>query len=396
MQSGHRSLAIILGSLAAFAPLAIDMYLPGLPALATDLGADPARGQQTVASFFLGMCLGQAFYGSFADRLGRRPPLLFGLVVFIIGSIGCALAGNVDELIIWRLVEGLGGCAGMVIGRAIVRDRTEGEAAVRLMSMMMLAMGVAPVLAPMLGSGLLSLTGWRGIFWLLGAYGLVMLIVVIRWLPESLPLEHRRKDGLGAVFATYGGLLVNRRFLGLCLAVALPAAGMFAYIAGSAFVMMEHFSLTAGEYGLAFGLNAAGLIAMSQMNSRLLRRFSMERLLDSALVMSFAATVLLVLTAVSGAGHFVLFALGLFLFLAPLGCIMPMASTLAMAPHGRSAGSASALLGVMQFGAGAVSGAAVGLLHNGSALPMVAVMAVCALGGLLARRLIAGPAMAQV
>lgn len=395
MSAPSRQLALTLGSLVAFAPLAIDMYLPGLSTLAADLGAEPARGQQTVAAFFLGMGFGQLIYGTLADRLGRRRPLMVGIALFVLASIGCALAGSIESLILWRFVQALGGCAGMVIGRAVVRDRTEGEASVRLMSAMMMVMGLAPIVAPMLGSAMLGLTGWRGIFWFLAAYGAAMLAVVLLALPESLPAERRRRDGLGAVFALYRGLLLDRRFIGATLAVALPAAGMFAYIAGSSLVMMDIFGLTPAQYGLFFGVNAAGMVVMSQFNARLSRAFAMEQVLDGALLIGVLAALAMVAAALAGLASFLVVATGLFVFLAMLGCVMPMASTLAMAPHGRVAGSASALMGVVQFGAGALSGSAVGLFYDGSAGPMVMVMLCCGLGGLLARRFVARPAMAS-
>jgi DHA1 family bicyclomycin/chloramphenicol resistance-like MFS transporter len=376
-------LVVILAAMSAFGPLATDMYLPAFPAIATGLAADPSAVQKTLAAFFAGMGIAQLVFGPLADRLGRRPPLLVGLGIFVLASVGCSLTGDVGWLTFWRFVQGLGGCAGMVMARAIVRDLTEGPATIRLMSRLMLVVTLAPILAPSIGSLLLGLGGWRAIFWALAAYGSGLAVVVTLLLRESLPPERRRRDSLLGILSVYGRMLSNRRFMGLTLAGVVPMAGMFAYIAGSPFVFMEFHGVSPRNYGFFFGANAVGIMAASQLNVWLSHRQPPERvLLWGLLSMTAAAAVLVVM---SGTGSFIGVVVPLFVFVASIGMVMPTAAALAMASQGRSAGSASALIGTLQFGGGALAAAMVGALHDGTAMPMAAVIAACVLGGLAAR-----------
>ncbi len=376
-------LVVILAAMSAFGPLATDMYLPAFPAIATGLAADPSAVQKTLAAFFAGMGIAQLVFGPLADRLGRRPPLLVGLGIFVLASVGCSLTADVGWLTFWRFVQGLGGCAGMVMARAIVRDLTEGPATIRLMSRLMLVVTLAPILAPSIGSLLLGLGGWRAIFWALAAYGSGLAVVVTLLLRESLPPERRRRDSLLGILSVYGRMLSNRRFMGLTLAGVVPMAGMFAYIAGSPFVFMEFHGVSPRNYGFFFGANAVGIMAASQLNVWLSHRQPPERvLLWGLLSMTAAASVLVVM---SGTGSFIGVVVPLFVFVASIGMVMPTAAALAMASQGRSAGSASALIGTLQFGGGALAAAMVGALHDGTAMPMAAVIAACVLGGLAAR-----------
>lgn len=374
--------------MAAFGPLATDMYLPAFPAIAAGLPTDPAAVQATLAAFFGGTAVGQLGYGPLSDRFGRRPALLLGLLVFTLASIGCALTRSIDTLILLRLGQGLGGCAGMVISRAIVRDVTEGAASVRLMSQLMLVMGLAPILAPSIGGAVLGLAGWRAIFWLQAAYSAGLAILVMLVLPETLEPERRRRDGPAGILAIYARLLRNRPFLGHALSGALPMGGLFAYIAGSPFVFMQLFHVAPERYGLFFGLNAFGLMLMGQANARLARRVPAERMLGLVLGVVATAGLLLLGAAVTGLGGFAAIVALLFCYIACLGAVMPLATTLAMAPQARVAGSASALIGTLQFGMGALTGALVGALHDGTAVPMALVIAACGLCGFLARRVL--------
>jgi DHA1 family bicyclomycin/chloramphenicol resistance-like MFS transporter len=381
-------LPIMLGAMAAFGPLATDMYLPAFPAIAAGLPADPASVQVTLATFFAGTALGQLGYGPLSDRFGRRPALLLGLVVFTLASIGCALTRDVEMLIWLRFCQGLGGCAGMVMSRAIVRDVTEGAASVRLMSQLMLVMGLAPILAPSIGGALLAIADWRAIFWVLAAYSAVLAVVVQLALPETLEPERRRREGLAGILLTYARLLRNRHSLGHALAGALPTAGMFAYIAGSPFVFMQLFHVPPEQYALFFGLNAFGLITVGQVNARLARRLPPERALAWVLAFMSVAGLALLAVAASGLGGFGAIVALLFCYVACIGAVMPLATTLALAPQGRVAGSASAVIGTLQFGLGAVSGGLVGALHTGTAVPMALTIAVCGVLGFLAHRLL--------
>jgi DHA1 family bicyclomycin/chloramphenicol resistance-like MFS transporter len=389
MQPVALSLTLILGAMSAFGPLATDMYLPAFPVIRLGLGTDAGAVQRTLAAFFAGMALAQLVYGPLADRFGRKPPAMVGLAIFTAGSLGCALTSDVGWFTAWRFVQGIGGCAGMVMARAIVRDLTQGSASVRLMSQLMLVSGIAPILAPSIGSALLAVADWRAIFWLLALYSAGLAVVVRLGLQESLPAERRRKDGLGGVLQVYARLLGNRHFLGHALSGALPAAGMFAYIGGSPFVFMDLHGVAPAHYGMFFGLNAFGIMLLAQINARLARRIAPERALT--LVLGFMATVGLLLlgVAATGAGGFPAIAALLFCYVACIGATMPLATTLAMGPQGRVAGSASALIGTLQFGLGALAGWMVGALHDGTAVPMALGVALAGVGGLLAKTLLA-------
>lgn len=382
MPEHYRRLAALLGALTALGPLGIDMYLPAFPAMGAELGASPAAIQRTLAVFLLGMAAGQLFYGPLSDRVGRRLPLFLGMVVFTLASIGCALAASAEALVWLRLAQALGGCVGVVVARAVVRDLCDERGAVRMMSMLMLAMGAAPILAPMLGGWLLAWLGWRAIFWVLAIYGAMALLVMYRWLPESLPVAQRRRDGLGQVMLVYFSLLKDRRFLAHALAGALPMAGLFAYLVGSPNLLMVVHGLGPVEYGMAFGANAFGLILASQVIARLVRRRQPASLLLGALsLLSLAG--LGVVAAVLHGGLLPLLA-AFFLYLAFMGSVLPLASALAMAPMGRMAGSASALMGTIQFGIGAVAGAVLGAFGGTSALAMGVLIALAGCSGLSA------------
>jgi DHA1 family bicyclomycin/chloramphenicol resistance-like MFS transporter len=383
----HARFALILGALAALGPLSIDMYLPAFPQIATALATDPARMQATLASYFAGLAIGQSCYGPAADRWGRRGPLLFGLVVYVLASVACAVASSVEALIALRFAQALGGCAGMVISRAVVRDVAEEREAVRLMSQLMLVMGLAPILAPLFGGWLLAAFGWHAIFWALALYGSAMLLVTLRLLPETLAVERRRHDSLAGILGVYLMLLRDRRYMGATLAGALTLGGMFAYIAASPFVLMELSGFSPGQYAVIFGSNAAGLILMSQVTARLVRRYAPAAMLRVALMVPVAAGLVLVASAL-GIGGLPLMLAALACAIGSLGMILPLSSAIAMSLHGRNAGSASALLGTLQFGLGAVAGIATGLLHDGTAMPMALVVATGGIGGFLAQRLL--------
>ncbi|MFO7167988.1 MAG: Bcr/CflA family multidrug efflux MFS transporter [Chloroflexota bacterium] len=375
-------LTLILGALTAFGPLSIDMYLPGLPQIAREFGADTSAAQLTLSLFFIGLAVGQAFYGPIADRAGRRLPLLAGCLFYSVASVACALAPSIGGLVALRFAQAIGGCAGMVIARSMVRDLFDARGSARMFSFLMLVMGLAPITAPLIGGQLLVFAGWRTIFLLLGAFGLLCALMVWRWLPETLPAERRVRAGIGQALGVYGRLLADRQFVGYALAGGLISGGMFAYISGSPFVLIELHGILPQHYGLIFGANALGLVAASQLNRRLLDRYSGETILAAALVACTAAGALLALAAGTQAAGLAGLLVPLFVCIACVGLVGPNTTAAALAPHGSTAGSASALMGTLQFVIGAVAGALVGVLHNGTALPMAGVIAACAAAAL--------------
>jgi DHA1 family bicyclomycin/chloramphenicol resistance-like MFS transporter len=384
----YARLALILGTLAAFGPLSIDMYLPGLPSIAREFGTTTAAVQQTLAVFFVGLALGQLAYGPLADRLGRRRPLLFGCGLYAVASLGCAAAPSLGGLMALRFAQALGGSAGMVIGRSVVRDLFDERESARMYSFLVLVMGLAPITAPLIGGQLLVLFGWRAIFLVLGGFGLFCLGLVWFGLPETLPSERRNRTGLGAALRAYGGLLGDGRYMGFAVAGGLASAAMFAYISGSPFVFIELNGVPPEYFGLLFGTNALGLIAASQLNRWLLTRYTGLRILNAALGVTAASSLALLAITVAGVGGFVGLLVLLFFCIASTGMVGPNSTAAAMAPYGRRAGTASALLGATQFLLGALAGMAVGALANGTALPMVGTIAVCGVGASLVLRLV--------
>jgi DHA1 family bicyclomycin/chloramphenicol resistance-like MFS transporter len=376
--------------LTAIAPLAIDMYLPALPEIARNLGIEVGAVQFTLSIFMIGMAVGQAFYGPIADRWGRRGPLLVGMAVFSLAAVGCACAQSMKSLLLWRLVMALGGSASMVIPRAVVRDLFAEKDSARVYSVLMLILGVSPILAPTLGGQMLGVTGWRGIFWVLGAVGVAGGAAVAWGLPESLPREKRvTTGGVGRVLRTYGVLLADRKFLGAVIAAGCTMGSLFAYLTASSFVFIELHKLTPQQYALVFGFNAIGLIAASQINLWLVGRYSLWQVLSGAFIANVISGLLLVLAVATGWGGLPAIIGLIFVSMSAAGVIFPNISALAMSPFGAVAGSTSALLGVFQFGVGALSGALVGVFHNGTAMPMAVGLAVCAIAGWAALRTMA-------
>jgi DHA1 family bicyclomycin/chloramphenicol resistance-like MFS transporter len=358
-------------------PLAIDMYLPALPTIGRELAVSSGAVQASLAAYFIGIALGQAFYGPLSDRLGRKPVLYFGLAVFGLASLGCASASRIDVLVAGRFLQALGGCAPLVIPRAVVRDYFDERGSARMLSVLMLVMGLAPILAPFIGGQLLLAFGWRSVFWLLAVYAAIALFLAARFLPESLPPERRRRQPIGAVLAIYGRLLRDRGYMGYVISGGLVFAGLLAYIAGSPFVFIELFEVPPERYGLLFGLNAIGIITASQVNRWLAGRVDPRRILRLVLPVSLASGAVLLIDAHTGFGGFAGLLVPLFLFIASHGFVMPNTTALAMAPHGAIAGSASALLGTLQFVLGAAAGMAVGAFANGTAIPLATVIAGC-------------------
>ena len=369
------ALIIVLGALTAFGPMSIDMYLPAFPALTRHFHATEAQVQLTLTACLAGLALGQLLYGPVSDALGRRRPLYAGLAAYAAASALCVVAPSVTVLTGLRLVQGLGGAAGIVIARAVVRDLYSGVAAARFFSLLMLVTGLAPMLAPLAGAQVLRFTSWQGVFVVLSGYGLVLLVGVALALPETLPMERRRRGGLRHTLRTFRGLSRDRTFLGYALGGGLVFAAMFAYISGSSFVTQEIYGVSPQVFGLIFGVNALGIVLASQVNSALLGRVAPGTLLAVALAVHLAGGLGVLAAVASGSHRLVWLLPPLFLTVAMVGVVLPNTTALALAGHPKAAGSASALLGLGQFVFGAAAAPLVGLGGRGTALPMGIVIA---------------------
>ena len=379
-------LVLILGALTAFSSMSIDMYLPAFPQMAGDLGVPLGTVQLSISAFLFGSALGQLFYGPIADQWGRRTPLLAGLALYVLSSLGCSFVQSGAGLLCWRVAMAIGGGAGMVIARAVVRDLYDTAEAARMYSLLMLIMGAAPILAPMAGGQLMLFVGWRGIFAFLGVFGLISLSAAALYLPETLPVERRARHRFAGMAGSYRLLLADRRFLCYAVALGCVAGVNFSYITGAPLVFIQLHGVSPQNFGLFFGANACGLIGASQINRRLLRRFTPQRILNAAFGVASAAALLLAAAAATGIGGFAAQVVLIFVCLCMTGLLYPNVIALAMAPFDQAAGSASALLGSIQYTIGATAGALVGIFHNGTALPMIAAMAACGVVGRFAAR----------
>jgi DHA1 family bicyclomycin/chloramphenicol resistance-like MFS transporter len=385
----RRALLLIVGALSGLAPMSIDFYLPALPHLTADLGADTSTGQLTLTACLLGIALSQVVAGSLSDTLGRRRLVLVGLAAYGVVSALCAVAPSIWVLLGLRFAQGCACGIGFVVARAIVRDVYSGDQAARVFALLVLVSGVAPVLAPVFGAQVLLLTSWRGIFVVLAALGAVLLAAATLRLPETLPAHLRHEPGLATKLRIFGALLTDRRFVPFAVSGGLSFAAMFAYISGSPFVLENIYGLSPQLYGVAFGVNSAGIVATSQVSRRLVGRVGPGPLLRVGVTTM----------AVGGAGVLATVLLGfglapLLVFLlatiSSVGLIQPNATALAMAHQQHAAGSASALFGLGQFGVGAAAAPLVGIAGSHTAVPMAVTIAVCGAGSLLVLRGFAG------
>jgi DHA1 family bicyclomycin/chloramphenicol resistance-like MFS transporter len=380
-------IALVLGLLSAIGPFAIDMYLPALPAIGQSLNADISQVQWSLTAFFISIGAGQLLYGPLADMLGRKKPLYFGLALFLAASIGCALATDVQTLIALRFLQGLGAAAGMAIPRAVVRDLHTGTEAARLMSLLMLVFSVSPILAPLVGSAVIALTGWRGVFWAVAIAAVAGLWMMAVFLKETRPPEERIGSSLGSALAGYALLLRDRHFMGLVLIGSFALGGFFVYLANSPFVLIGHYGLTPTQYSLAFALNAFSFIGASQFVGTLGERFGLAQVVRVAIV-GAAVTMVAMLAYYLAGGEQLAVLIGLYLIASAfMGLAIPTSSVLALDGHGAIAGTASALLGTLQMLLGAVMMGLAGLFSDGRPLPMVVGMT---LGPLIALALTAG------
>jgi DHA1 family bicyclomycin/chloramphenicol resistance-like MFS transporter len=371
--------AVVLGLLSAIGPFAIDMYLPALPSIGADLEASTAAVQMSLLVFFLSMGFGQIIVGPISDMIGRKTPLYIGLLLFAVGGVGSALAPSVEWLIGFRFIQGLGACAGMAVPRAIVRDLHTGTEAAKLMSLLMLVFSVSPILAPLTGSIVIATLGWRTVFWFVTVAAVLAAILLATSLEETRPKEARIGSSFGAALKGYRLLLGDRNFLGLTFIGGFSISSFFVYLANSSFVLIDHYGLSPTVYSVFFSINAVAFFGVSQLTGMLTERFGLQRVVRVAIIGYATAMVALLALMASGADGLAVMATLLFVGYGFLGLVIPTTSVLAMEEHGAIAGTASALMGTLHFATGVVAMAVAGIFFDGTPLPMVAGITICAI-----------------
>jgi DHA1 family bicyclomycin/chloramphenicol resistance-like MFS transporter len=383
---GWRVLAI-LGALMAFASISTDFYLPAMPTMNTSLGASAGTMEWTISGYLIGFSLGQLLWGPIGDRFGRRLPVAIGIVLFVIGSSGCALADSAWVMIAWRIVQAVGACAGVVLARAMVRDLYEGRRAAQMMSTLITVMAIAPLIGPILGAQILAISGWRAIFWTLVAVGILTLAALFT-LKETLPVERRNREPLTKALARYLSLLRHRRLLGYAGAGGFFYGGIFAYIAGSPFAYISYHHVPPQFYGLLFSSGIVGIMLTNVANSRLVMRFGSDRLLIIGSDVTALSGIVLAVTAWTGWGGVWGLAIPLFVFVAANGLIVANSISGALADFPDNAGAVSALVGALQYGSGIIGSALVGIFADGTPRPMAWVVAAAGIGSLMCARLV--------
>jgi DHA1 family bicyclomycin/chloramphenicol resistance-like MFS transporter len=387
-------MAVVLGLITAVGPFAIDMYLPALPTIGGTLRASPSAVQLSMTVFFITIGLCQMIYGPLSDIIGRKTPIYIGLLLFVIGSIGCALAPSIEVLVGFRIIQALGACAGMVIPRAIVRDLHTGPDAAQLMSLLMLVVSISPMLAPLSGSAVLSGFGWRGIFWVLAVAAVVSFLIALLQLKETLPADQRAGNSWGGALGFYRKLIVDPAFVGLAFAGGCGLSTFFVFIGSAAFVYINHFGLSQTQFSLLFALNAIGFFGFSQLTGVLGKRFGLVAVVRIAVAGFAAATIVNAALIIAGVESLPLIVICLFVGNAFLGLVLPMTAVLSLEPHGAIAGTASALLGSIQMITGAVFMGVAGLFSSGAPGPMLIGIALCAITAFITAQVVLRPGAA--
>ncbi len=381
-----KGFVLLLGALTAFDPLSIDMYLPAFGDIQKEFHTSFDQVELSMSSFFIGMALGQLFYGPLSDRYGRKAPLLGGMILYFFATLGCMFAPNIEVFIFLRVLQALGGCAGMTITRAILSDLFDSRRVADFMSSMALVMGLAPILAPSVGGFINSYFGWRAIFGVLAFSNLFCLAAIVAFLPET-HFKRIHNLNLLSTLKSYGELLRDRMFVGYLIPVTAIRAGMFAYISGSPFVFIELYSIPKNNYGWIFGLNALGLVMASQINRVLLKKYSVDQVLKYTVAIAAAASLLVFLLPIISKEAIVLL-VSIFIFIATLNFVTPNGMAGALAMQGHRAGTASALFGCLQWSLASVSAFMVSYFHNGTAMPMTGTILGCGLLSLFAYKIL--------
>lgn len=382
MNNNRFILILILGLLSAIGPFSIDTYLSGFPSIAVDLKVSVDDVSYSLSSFFIGISVGQLIYGPLLDRFGRKIPLIIGLVIYLLASMGCALASSIEMLIALRFLQALGGCVGMVAPRAIVRDSFPVEESAKIFSTLILILGVSPIIAPTVGSYMITALGWHSVFWLQSCLGLLLFLAVVFILAESKKPDPSISLKPKHIIPSFFNIFTNPQFFTYAFAGSMVSGGVYAYLSGSPFVFMKIYKVTEQQYGWIFGLLAGGLILSSQLNNLALRRYRSDQIVRVVLTIQTIIGITLCVASTFDWLNLYSAILLIFLFLCCQGFSFPNSSALSLVPFSKEAGSASALLGAIQMGIGSLSAALVGLLSNGTSLPMTGVMAGCALIGL--------------
>ncbi|MFN3152590.1 multidrug effflux MFS transporter [Bremerella sp.] len=372
-------IAPILGILGAVGPLAIDLYLPGMPQITAELGIGEGVVQFSLMTFLAGLMVGQLFLGPVSDRVGRRPMIIAGMLLFIAASLGCAFVQSGEQLLVLRFIQGLGASIGRAIGMAVIRDLYTGPTAAKLVGMMMLVLGLAPILGPLLGSAILMFASWRWIFVLLAVFGAGCIVMVLALMPETRLPEQRTSSHPIAALRNYGTLLFSRQYMPYVATMALAQAGIYAYLTGSSFVFINIHGVSPTLYSVIFASNAVGLMIGAQSGPRLLGRFSAETIIRTALATYMLAAVTLLSLELAGEMNVVLLSALLFIIIMSIGFILPLCGVMALEAHGKISGTASALMGAFQFGFGTITALAIGLTANGTAIPMAVTIAAAAI-----------------
>jgi MFS transporter, DHA1 family, multidrug resistance protein len=378
-----RRVAPILGTLGALGPLSIDMYLPAMPQIATGLQVGEGAVQFSLMTFFAGLVIGQLLYGPFSDRIGRKPMIYVGLALYVTASLGCAATGTAAQLAAWRFIQGLGGAIGMVIGLAVIRDLYTGRTAANLVAVVMIVQGVAPVIAPLLGTAIIAVAPWRTLFVTLALFGVLCFVLVVLALPETRSPDLRATSHPSDALVNYLRLLANRHYLPFAAATALATGGFFSYLAGSSFVFVSVIGLSPAAYSAIFGFNALGLMAGAQVAPRLIGRFRPQMIMRTALATYTGAALFLAALELSNAANLLFLSALLFVIVTSMAFVLPLGSVMALESCGSMPGTAAALMGGLQFGAGTLASLVVGAAADGTGRPMVLVIVGCGLAACL-------------